>query len=109
MFPREECAMHAIHIKSRGILVRWFRRWIYQLVREQADIAEQAENWTSTKDCTNCKHPIAVKSVYCFLCGSAQMKNTEQIEKLSLTNMIMAYKQPQERPWQAYRRLSKRV
>lgn len=100
--------MSMIQIKSRGILVRWFRRWIYQLVREQAEIVGQVESWASTKDCTNCKQPITVKSIYCPTCGSAQMKHTEQIEKLSITNIISAYKLPQERPWQAYRRLHKR-
>jgi hypothetical protein len=98
--------MHAIHIKSRGILTRWFRRWIYRLVREQAEIVGQAELWTLTKDCINCRQSIGKTSLYCPICGSMQYAQTEQ---LSLTNMINAYKLPQERPWQAYRRISKRV
>ncbi len=97
--------MHAIQIKSRGILARWFRRWLYQLVREQAHIYEQAEFWSPTRDCIGCGKPIAAQSVYCSLCGVVQSKNTEQIEKLSITNMINTYKRPQERPMQTYRRL----
>ncbi len=97
--------MRAIHIKSRGILIRWFRRWIYQLMCEQAQIVDQVESWTTMKDCTSCKKSIAVSSLYCPLCGGVQARHTEQIESLSITNMINAYKRPEERPWQTYRRL----
>ena len=61
-----------MQIKRRGILTRWFRRWIYQLVCEQAAIRGQAALWMPTQPCIICEAHMVQGCRFCPYCGALQ-------------------------------------
>lgn len=92
----------------------WLRRLIYNLWKEQHQVAVAATYWSAVP-CEYCYVMLPRGSAFCTTCGRTQQRETEAITRLSkeptkknlhiVTEMLRAYGAPGERPLDTYNRM----
>jgi hypothetical protein len=103
-----------MQIKRRGMLQRWFQRWIYTLVCEQAAIQGQAALWMPTQPCIICEAHMVQGCRFCPYCGALQVVEPDGPET-EPRYFVWIDGQPQRMrldgrsPNQAYRDLARKV
>ena len=99
--------MKPVRVKKRFFVVRFLRRWLYRLIKE--DELVSVSNWQRhVTPCVYCQRPIPVDSLFCAHCGFALATRKPQdttghrlptppVVPVTLTGQIEAMVNPREK------------